>query len=90
MNSVLNRGKCEKIAEDRHAEQQHADADDHSGLHKTDDDVGNNLASMNSTGVIGIEREIFHRPRSISRVTESAVKISIVIVRIVPTNQARC
>ena len=40
---------------------------------------------MISTGVIGIESRLSIVPRSISRVTESAVKISMVIVRIVPT-----
>ena len=43
------------------------------------------LPSMISTGVIGIESRLSMVPRSISRVTESAVKISIVMVRIVPT-----
>ena len=41
---------------------------------------------MISTGVIGIDRRFSIVPRSISRVTESAVKISIVMVRMVPTS----
>ena len=44
------------------------------------------LPSMISTGVIGIDSRFSIVPRSISRVTESAVKISIVMVRMVPTS----
>ena len=44
------------------------------------------LPSMISNGVIGIDSRFSIVPRSISRVTESAVKISMVIVNIVPTN----
>ena len=40
---------------------------------------------MISTGVIGMDSRLSIVPRSISRVTESAVKISMVIVRMVPT-----
>ena len=40
---------------------------------------------MTSTGVIGIDSRLSMVPRSISRVTESAVKISMVMVRMVPT-----
>ena len=39
---------------------------------------------MISTGRIGIARRLSIVPRSISRVTESAVKMSMVSVRIVP------
>jgi hypothetical protein len=39
---------------------------------------------MISTGRIGIESRLSMVPRSISRVTERAVKISMVRVRIVP------
>ena len=39
---------------------------------------------MISSGVIGIDSRLSMVPRSISRVTDSAVKISIVRVRIVP------
>ena len=46
---------------------------------------GTILPSMISTGVIGMESRLSMVPRSISRVTESAVKISIVMVRMVPT-----
>ncbi len=41
---------------------------------------------MISTGVIGIDSRFSMVPRSISRVTDSAVKISIVMVRMVPTS----
>ena len=41
---------------------------------------------MISSGEIGIESRLSSVPRSTSRVTESAVKISMVIVRIVPTS----
>src|SRR5262249_53467396 len=41
---------------------------------------------MISTGLIGIESRLSIVPRSVSRVTESAVKISVVIVRIVPSS----
>ncbi len=40
---------------------------------------------MTSTGVIGIASRFSIVPRSISRVTDSAVKISMVMVRMVPT-----
>ena len=40
---------------------------------------------MISTGVIGIDSRLSMVPRSISRVTDSAVKISMVMVRMVPT-----
>src|SRR5438309_8843988 len=43
------------------------------------------LPSMISTGVIGMAKRLSIVPRSISRVTESAVKISMVMVRMVPT-----
>ena len=43
------------------------------------------LPSMISTGVIGIDSSFSMVPRSISRVTDSAVKISMVMVRMVPT-----
>ena len=43
------------------------------------------LPSMISTGVIGIDSRLSIVPRSISRVTDSAVKISMVMVRMVPT-----
>ena len=43
------------------------------------------LPSMISTGVIGIDSRLSMVPRSISRVTDSAVKISMVMVRMVPT-----
>src|SRR6516165_1875096 len=43
------------------------------------------LPSMISTGVIGIAKMLSIVPRSISPLTESAVKISMVIVRMVPT-----
>ena len=39
---------------------------------------------MISIGVIGIASKLSMVPRSLSRVTESAVKISMVMVRIVP------
>ncbi|CKY91488.1 Uncharacterised protein [Mycobacterium tuberculosis] len=42
--------------------------------------------SITSTGVIGIASRFSMVPRSISRVTDSAVKISMVMVRIVPTS----
>jgi hypothetical protein len=41
---------------------------------------------MISTGVIGIDKSDSIVPRSISRVTDSAVKISMVMVRMVPTS----
>ena len=41
---------------------------------------------MISIGVIGIDSRLSMVPRSISRVTESAVKISMVMVRMVPTS----
>ena len=41
---------------------------------------------MISTGVIGMASRLSMVPRSISRVTESAVKISMVMVRMVPTS----
>ena len=41
---------------------------------------------MISTGVIGIASRLSMVPRSISRVTDSAVKISMVMVRMVPTS----
>ena len=41
---------------------------------------------MISTGVIGMASRFSMVPRSISRVTESAVKISMVMVRMVPTS----
>ena len=44
------------------------------------------LPSMISTGVIGIASSASMVPRSISRVTDKAVKISIVMVRMVPTS----
>ena len=44
------------------------------------------LPSMISTGVIGMESRLSIVPRSISRVTDSAVKISMVMVRMVPTS----
>ena len=44
------------------------------------------LPSMISTGVIGIDSRFSMVPRSISRVTDSAVKISMVMVRMVPTS----
>ena len=40
---------------------------------------------MISTGLIGIDSRLSMVPRSISRVTDSAVKISMVMVRMVPT-----
>ncbi len=40
---------------------------------------------MISTGLIGIDNRLSMVPRSISRVTDSAVKISMVMVRMVPT-----
>ena len=40
---------------------------------------------MISTGLIGIDSRLSIVPRSISRVTDNAVKISMVMVRIVPT-----
>ena len=43
------------------------------------------LPSITSTGVIGIASRLSMVPRSISRVTDSAVKISMVMVRMVPT-----
>ena len=42
------------------------------------------LPSMTSTGLIGIDSSASMVPRSTSRVTDSAVKISMVRVRIVP------
>ena len=44
MNSVLRPASSRETAEDRHAEQQHADADDHRRLHEADEDVGHDLA----------------------------------------------
>ena len=44
------------------------------------------LPSITSIGVIGIDNRFSMVPRSISRVTESAVKISMVMVRMVPTS----
>ena len=41
---------------------------------------------MISTGLIGIASRLSIVPRSVSRVTESAVKISIVSVRMVPSS----
>ena len=41
---------------------------------------------MISIGVIGMASRLSMVPRSISRVTESAVKISMVMVRMVPTS----
>ena len=43
------------------------------------------LPNMTSTGLIGIDSRLSMVPRSISRVTDSAVKISMVMVRMVPT-----
>jgi len=47
---------------------------------------GTILPNMISTGLIGIDSRLSMVPRSISRVTESAVKISMVMVRMVPTS----
>ena len=44
------------------------------------------LPNIISTGLIGIESRLSMVPRSVSRVTESAVKISMVMVRMVPTS----
>ena len=44
------------------------------------------MPSMISTGVIGIASRLSMVPRSISRVTDNAVKISMVMVRMVPTS----
>ena len=41
---------------------------------------------MISSGLIGMESKLSMVPRSTSRVTESAVKISMVMVRIVPSS----
>ena len=43
------------------------------------------LPNITSTGLIGIDSRLSMVPRSTSRVTESAVKISMVMVRMVPT-----
>src|SRR3954462_4222616 len=43
------------------------------------------LPNITSTGLIGIDSRLSIVPRSTSRVTESAVKISMVMVRMVPT-----
>jgi hypothetical protein len=40
---------------------------------------------MISTGLVGIASGLSMVPRSVSRVTESAVKISMVMVRMVPS-----
>ena len=44
MNSVLSAASSSQIAEDRHAEQHDADADDQRRLHEADHDVGHDLA----------------------------------------------
>ena len=41
---------------------------------------------MISSGVIGMDSRLSIVPRSVSRVTESAVKISVVMVRMVPSS----
>jgi hypothetical protein len=43
------------------------------------------LPNITSTGLIGIDSRFSMVPRSTSRVTDSAVKISMVMVRMVPT-----
>lgn len=58
-------------------------------LREANHDVRNDLPIMISSGEIGMEQTSI-APRSTSRVTESAVKISMVIeVRIVPTRPGR-
>src|ERR1700739_2879824 len=43
------------------------------------------LPNITSTGLIGMDKRLSMVPRSISRVTDSAVKISMVMGRMVPT-----
>lgn len=69
----------EQSKQDERAASQH---DDH--LHGADDDVGRNLPAITSKGRTGMASRFSMVPRSYSRVTASAVIITMVMVRMMP------